>query len=374
MARSTTQQNNALENKSLPRGLSWEQEGVRSPEATLQEQMGKVFGFLKGFHATYVLSIGKELGLFEGIWKAQAGVQPVDLARQLNLNTRYVQLWCETACSLEILDYSPDKGFYLAPQMDQLLGDTSSSFYVGSFPDVHRNVGRDYLKYAEHFRTGTVFPYQDHDQEMLESVATATVSLPRMFLELVLPDLPGLEKRLHDGCNLLDMGCGGGSAIVEFAKRFPAVQCTGVDLEPKSLHLAQELIRDRGLGDRVKAILLDGAELPPEMDSAFDLVTSFLVLHEIHPDKKVAVLEQCAKALKPGGQMLLFDEQYPGTPQTLRDPNLAFSVIAQWFEMTWGNVVNTKDEIHAMLAGSGFKIVEETNLSRFYVVVAEKTI
>ena len=208
---------------------------------------------------------------------------------------------------------------------------------------------------------------------MLESVATATVSLPRMFLQLVLPNLPGLEKRLRDGCTLLDLGCGGGSAIVEFATRFPTVRCTGVDLEPKSIHLAQELIRDRDLGDRVKAILLDGAELPPEMESAFELVTSFLVLHEIHPDKKEAVLEQCARALKPGGQMLLFDEQYPGSPQTLRDPNLAFSVIAQWFEMTWGNVVNTKDEIHALLAGSRFKIVEETNLSRFYVVVAERS-
>lgn len=372
MTRLSAHPENLLENEVIPRSQSWERESVNSPEASLQEQMGRVFGYLKGFHATYVLSLGRRLGLFDGIQRAETGIKPADLAQDLKLNTRYVQLWCETACSLELLDYSSDKGFYFPPHLDQLLGDPSSPFFIGSFPDVHHNVGRDYEDYPSRFQTGSVVPYQDHDQEMLESVATATVALPKMFLQLVLPKLPSLETRLADDCSLLDMGCGGGSAIVEFATRFPALRCTGVDLEPKSIEIAQKLIADRDLGERVNAVLLDGAALPAEMESNFDLVTSFLVLHEIHPEKKEAVLNQCARALKPGGQMLLFDEQYPGGPNAMRDPDLAFSVIAQWFEMTWGNVINTKDEIHQLLTRSGFQIVEETNLSRFYVVVARK--
>ena len=361
-----------VENELLSRADAWGKESIRSEESSLQDQMGKVFGFLKGYHATYVLSVGRNLGLFEAIHASGGGVQPNRLADQLGLNRRYVQLWCETACSLELLDYDPKSGFGFAPEMDRLLGDTSSPFFVGSFPDVHRNVGRDYEDYPERFRTGKVVPYQDHDLQMLESVALATVSLPRMFIELVLPKLPGLRARLEEGCRLLDMGCGGGSAIVEFARQFPSVECTGVDLETKSIELAKDLIRESDLSERVRAVLVDGAELPAEMEAQFDVVTSFLVLHEIHPEKKDAVLSHCARALRPGGELLLFDEQYPGAPSEIRDQNLSFSVIAQWFEMTWGNVVNTKPEIHAMLRKSGFEIVEETNLSRFYVVVAKK--
>ncbi len=66
----------------------------------------------------------------------------------------------------------------------------------------------------------------------------------------VLPRLPGLH-RLLSGARVLDVGCGAGNAIVEFASQFPAVQCLGLDVEPVSIRLAQELIAERGLADRV---------------------------------------------------------------------------------------------------------------------------
>ena len=117
---------------------------------------------------------------------------------------------------------------------------------------------------------------------------------------------------------------------------------------------------------------MDGAVWPPELDGAFDLVTTFLVLHEIHPDLKDAVIGQCARALRPGGLLLLFDERYPSGPAELRDPAQVFAVMAQWYEVTWGNVVNTREEIHALLRRQGLRVADETSLSRFYIVTAEK--
>jgi len=132
------------------------------------------------------------------------------------------------------------------------------------------------------------------------------------------------------------------------------------------------LILSRGLGERVEARELDGAGLPPDFAGAFDLVTTFLVLHEIHPDQKEAVLDQCVRALRPGGQLLIFDERYPSSPVELRDPTQIYAVMAQWYELTWGNIINTREEIHALLARQGLRVVDETSLSRFYIVVAEK--
>jgi len=45
--------------------------------------------------------------------------------------------------------------------------------------------------------------------------------------------------------------------------------------------------------------------------------------------------------------------------------------MAQWYELTWGNIVSTREEIHALLARPGLQIVDETSLSRFYIVTAE---
>ncbi len=112
--------------------------------------------------------------------------------------------------------------------------------------------------------------------------------------------------------------------------------------------------------------------MPSEFAGAFDLVMSFLVLHEIRPDQKRAVLEQFTRALRPDGTLLIFDECYPSNSGELRDPAQIYAVMAQWYEMTWGNIINTKEEIHAMLAEQGMRIVDETSLSRFYIATAEK--
>jgi hypothetical protein len=43
---------------------AWSREAVTSPPTTLQAQMGKVFGYLKGLHATHLINTGVKLGLF----------------------------------------------------------------------------------------------------------------------------------------------------------------------------------------------------------------------------------------------------------------------------------------------------------------------
>jgi SAM-dependent methyltransferase len=334
--------------------------------------MAKVFGYLKGLHATHLIDLGVSLGLFSHLATHAQGLQSDSLAAGLNLHPPYVRLWCETACALELLDYDPTTGYRLAPHMDELLAQPNATFYVGGFPLVHLLLARDYARYPDLFRTGGTYPYQEHDQPFLEAVAEATQTLPRMFLETVLPKLPRLSAALESGASVLDVGCGGGHAMVAFAERFPAVRCAGVDIEPTSIALANDLIRARGLTSRVQATLLDGGELPSHYDGAYDLVTQFLVLHELRPEIKPAVIAQCARALKPGGMLLLFDERYPSGPAELRHPSQVFAVMAQWYEMTWGNEVNTREQIAALLEHVGLGQIDETTLSRFHIVVAEK--
>src|SRR5262249_31194562 len=107
-----------------------------------------------------------------------------------------------------------------------------------------------------------------------------------------------------------------------------------LEIDDVSFRLARKLIVDRGLNDRVEVQLVEGANWPDRFATSFDLVTTFLVLHEIQPDFKDLVLNRCAWALKPDGQLLLFDERYPSRPTELRDPVSIFAVMAQWYELT----------------------------------------
>ncbi len=138
----------------------------------------------------------------------------------------------------------------MGPHFDQILGNPASSFYLARAARVHMLLGEDYRDYVRHIREGTARSYQAHDAVFMEEVAAALETLPRIFLDLVLPRLPELGARLQRGGRVLDVGCGGGWAVVQIAERFPAVACVGIDVEAHSVALARRLVAEHGLQER----------------------------------------------------------------------------------------------------------------------------
>ncbi len=98
----------------------------------------------------------------------------------------------------------------------------------------------------------------------------------------------------------------------------------------------------------------------------------FLVVHEIGHEIKDSVLAAAARALAPGGSLVLFDEAYPETDEALRTMPSRFTAVAQWFELTWGNRIDTAAELRARCARAGLTVADETTFSRFTIMVAEK--
>ena len=49
-----------------------------------------------------------------------------------------------------------------------------------------------------------------------------------------------------------------------------------------------------------------------------------------------------------------------------------FAALAQWYEVTWGNVVDTRSALHALCNQAGLQVVEETSFSRFNIILATK--
>ena len=155
---------------------------------------------------------------------------------------------------------------------------------------------------------------------------------------------------------MLDVGCGGGWAVVQFAERFPDTTCVGIDLEPYSVELAQRLIAERGLAGPLRGQGAERGRLGE--DGTYDVATSFLVVHEIAPESKPAAFAAVARALKPGGYFLMFDEAYPETDEGLQTMPTRFAALAQWYEVAWGNVINTRTELHELCRDAGLEVAE----------------
>jgi SAM-dependent methyltransferase len=335
---------------------------------SLSDQVTKLYDLIGGYHATHLLELARELGVWELVTRAP-GITAADLAKRLGTDPFYTDVLCRTAFAFELLERDGE-GWRLAPHFDQILGMPDATFYLGGAARIHMLVGRDYADAPRRFRDGSTFSYQAHDAEFITSVADGLKTLPRIFTDLVLPKLPALRRRFEDGARVIDVGCGGGWALVHFAETFPKGRYVGVDNEPRSIELANALIRSRGLEARCEARLM-GAERLAE-DATYHIATSFLVVHEIPPAVKADAFRSIARCLLPGGSFVIYDETYPETDEALRTMPTRFAALAQWFELTWGNRVNTRTELDALCQQAGLRVATATTFSRFSILVAEK--
>ena len=97
---------------------------------------------------------------------------------------------------------------------------------------------------------------------------------------------------------LLEVGCGLGTDLLEFAKGGALV--TGVDLTPQSIELVKKRFGMEGLP--VDARVSDAEHLPFE-DDTFDVVYSFGVLH--HTPNTQQAIDEVYRVLKPGGKIVI---------------------------------------------------------------------
>jgi 2-polyprenyl-3-methyl-5-hydroxy-6-metoxy-1,4-benzoquinol methylase len=104
---------------------------------------------------------------------------------------------------------------------------------------------------------------------------------------------------------LLDVGGGHGLYSVRFCRRHPALTATVFDL-PQGLESARRTIAAEGMADRV------GMQEGDFTRSGYDVVLLFNILHSRQPDGNVELLRKVARALDPGGIVVILG-QLPGT-------------------------------------------------------------
>jgi len=100
------------------------------------------------------------------------------------------------------------------------------------------------------------------------------------------------------GKRLLEIGCGLGTDLLQFARGGAAV--TGVDLTPASIDLVKKRFALEEIP--VDARVADAENLPFQ-DGSFDVVYSFGVLH--HTPNTQKAIDEVYRVLKPGGRIII---------------------------------------------------------------------
>ncbi len=107
-------------------------------------------------------------------------------------------------------------------------------------------------------------------------------------------------QQLHG--KVLEIGGGGGGTAVGMLRRFPDIELTVADLDPRMVRALERRLAP--FGPRAGARVADATSLPFP-DAAFDVVVSCLMLHHIG-DWEAAVAE-VSRVLGPGGRFVGYD-------------------------------------------------------------------
>jgi ubiquinone/menaquinone biosynthesis C-methylase UbiE len=99
------------------------------------------------------------------------------------------------------------------------------------------------------------------------------------------------EFRHHHGERVLEVGCGAGCDLLQFAEH--GAIATGMDITPRHLELARQRLNGRA------TVVKGDARKIPFPDASFDYVYSHGVIH--HSDEPRRIVNEIFRVLRPGG-------------------------------------------------------------------------
>lgn len=261
-----------------------------------------IFGALGGAMTSAMICLGDRLGLY----RALAGAGPLtseELARETNLNERWVREWLHQQGAAGVLEHRGDGRFALSAEGEAVLANESHpAFGAGFFSHLPQTLAvLDRLPGS--FRTGIGLPYDAFGPEGAQGIERGLAPWMRALLvPLVLPRLPGVVDRLRAGARVADVGCGAGVALLEMARAFPASDFHGFDISEHALERAEE---NRRAADVSNAVFYDARRHPLPQDGRFDFVTTFDCLHDM--TDPAGVIRAIRNTLRDDGVWLVCD-------------------------------------------------------------------
>jgi SAM-dependent methyltransferase len=162
-------------------------------------------------------------------------------------------------------------------------------------------------------------------------------------------DMPGARR-------VLDVGCGFGATLLDWARRAPEAELVGWTLSPYQARVAAREARRAGVAERC-AFRVRSFDAPADARDAdpFEVVVSVESL--FHAPDAGATLGRLSERLAPGGTLVLVED-------LARDDGVAEEPDARELLARWRTTrLHTADELRVALDEAGLELVEDRDLT-----------
>jgi SAM-dependent methyltransferase len=191
------------------------------------------------------------------------------------------------------------------------------------------------------------------------SVADGDILAAQQRLNQLVLEMAAVE----DGTSVLDVGCGVGGTLASLAERFPAVELTGLNIDPRQLALAREIV-PTPLGGTLRLDEGDACSLP-YAGATFDCVLA--VECAFHFSSRSRFFAEVSRVLRPNGRLVLTDFLPAAWLRDRRsDPGWVGGRVRERLEAglgPWPDFWGEEPALETLLAAAGLELVERRNAS-----------
>ena len=252
--------------------------------------------------AAAMISVGHRLGLFD-VLADMPPATSTQIADKAGLAERYVREWLAVMVIAGVVTYEPTTRRYRLPaEHGACLARTASLGNLAVYAQHISLLGKVEDQLVRCFETGEGTAYDEYPcfhQIMAEdSGQTVTAGL----FDNILPLVGGIEASLAEGIDVLDAGCGRGSALLAMADRFRSSCFVGYDLCRDAIDFASAMAGEAGLTNVSFEVRDLTGYAEPE---AWDFITSFDAVHDQKDPE--GLIRGLRASLKPGGVYLMQD-------------------------------------------------------------------
>ena len=198
-------------------------------------------------------------------------------------------------------------------------------------------VGDPFAGHIYHYGTNNFWLGKNYQDEMHGQLAEAV------------PTPPADGKVLR----ILDLDCSVGQMSVALKERYPDAEVWGIDVGGPMVRYAHMRAADLGVDVNFAQRLAEDTKFP---DNYFDIVTSFLLFHEVTSDAAMKIIKEAHRITRPGGVFFARDprdwDQLPATT--------GFQKWQQWWIWRWNHEVwameHRSNDYPAAFADAGFEV------------------
>jgi SAM-dependent methyltransferase len=198
-------------------------------------------------------------------------------------------------------------------------------------------VGDPFAGHIYHYGTNNFWLGQNYQDEMHGQLADAVPA-------------PPADKKVR---RILDLGCSVGQMSMALKERYPDAEVWGIDAGGPMVRYAHMRAVDLGADVNFAQRLAEDTKFP---DNYFDIVTSFLLFHEVTSDAAMQIIQEAHRITRPGGVFFARDPRvWDELPRAT-----GFQKWQQWWIWRWNHEVwameHRANDYKAAYAAAGFDV------------------